>query len=109
MRSFTVPFNIDQEDKIIGGYISLRQFAWLVLAVFIILLLFILNTGYVTRIDMGSAIHIHIFSLICRLIIAIPLSIGCVLLAFIKLNGITADKYIIKMLLFKFRKHVYKN
>jgi Fe2+ transport system protein B len=106
---FTVPYNIDSEDKIIGGYLSLRQFAWIVLAVFIILLLFILNTGYMSRTTVGGDVSFNFLSFAVRIIIAIPFSIFCMIMAFIRKAGISADKFLFKCVMYKLRNHVIKN
>lgn len=108
MRGFTVPYSLDSEDKIIGGYVSLRQFAWIVLGCFIALLLFILNTGYISRTTVGGSFSINYFSLMLRIMVVVPCAIGCGLMAFLKLNGLTADRYVIKFILFKLRHHVTK-
>ena len=35
MRNFHIPFDMHTEDKIIGGYLSLRQFGWILAFVFV--------------------------------------------------------------------------
>lgn len=43
MRSFKIPFSLDREEKIFGGYISLRQAGYLTLAVAGVSLFFFLR------------------------------------------------------------------
>lgn len=108
MRNFTVPYSLENEDKIIGGYLSLRQFAWIVLAGLITLMLFVINTGYITRTSVGGSVSLNALSLIFRIIVALPCVVGCSLMAVLKINDITADRYVIKLIKFKFRKHEIK-
>lgn len=109
MTYFTVPYNIDSEDKIIGGYVSLRQFVWIVLAFFIALMLFILNTGYISRTTVGGAVCMNFLSFALRLIIVIPFSITCALMAFMSKSGISLDRHVLRCIMYNLRNHVIKN
>ena len=42
MRAFRIPYDMRREEKIFGGYLSLRQVIYLVICFFI--LLFLINT-----------------------------------------------------------------
>ncbi|NMB10433.1 MAG: PrgI family protein [Tissierellia bacterium] len=111
MRLFTVPFNIDNEDKIIGGYISIRQFFWLFIPIMFILYLFVINTGYLTKINTGNGFKIEVnhFKLVIRIIFSIiSVIIGCIL-AFLKIDEVQSDKYFFNFIKFKSRKHIIKN
>lgn len=112
MRYFKVPFNINEEDKVIGGYVSLRQFGWIIFAAFFISILFLFNRNYMTihRVLGHSAeINIHPVSLTIRIIVAFVIVIFSALCAFYKVDDTyNFDKYLFKMIKFKFRNKVFK-
>ncbi|MCR3759359.1 PrgI family protein [Clostridium felsineum] len=112
MRYFKVPFNINEEDKIIGGYISLRQFSWIILSVFLSALLFLANRSYmtVTRVIGHSPnITMHPINLTIRLVVAFLIVIFSALCAFYKVEDTyNFDKYLIKMIKFKMRNKTFK-
>lgn len=112
MRGFTVPFNIDNEDKIIGGYVSLRQFFWLFIDFLLILYLFVLNSHYLSKSSASSGFGLTItvdhFSLIIRVLLAIFTTTASMLLAFFKIDEVNFDKYILMCLKYHLRKHILK-
>ncbi|AAK80008.1 amino acid transporter [Clostridium acetobutylicum] len=112
MRYFKVPFNINEEDKIIGGYISLRQFGWIILSVFSIALLFLMNRSYMTvtrSLGHSPNITLHPINLVIRLIIAFVIVIFSALCAFYKVSDTyNFDKYLLKMIKFRFRNKTFK-
>ena len=90
MKIYEVPYFFDHEEKIFGGYVSLRQAIYLLLAVMSIGLFFlpILNIS----------IKVILFTLIVSL---------CCLLAFFKIDGTNADKYLIFILKFIIKKKIF--
>lgn len=112
MRYFQVPFNINDEDKIIGGYMSLRQLGWLICAGTIVALVFLGDRSYMTihKNTMGSSsITFNYIGLTIRLIISIVVVVFSALCAFFKVDDTyNFDSYLIKMLKFKLRNKVFK-
>ena len=112
MRYFQVPFNINDEDKIIGGYMSLRQFGWLIAAGTIVVLVFLGDRSYmmIHRSTTGSSsITFNYIGLTLRLIISIVVVVFSALCAFFKVDDTyNFDSYLIKMLKFKFRNKAFK-
>lgn len=112
MRYFQVPFNINDEDKIIGGYMSLRQFGWIIAAGTIVALAFLGDRSYmiIHKSSAGpSSITFNYIGLTIRLIISIATVILSALCAFLKVDDIyNFDSYLIKMIKFKFRNKVFK-
>jgi hypothetical protein len=44
-----------------------------------------------------------------RIVVSLPFSIFCIIMAFIKKDGINIDKYLFKCVMYKLRNHVIKN
>lgn len=107
-----MPFNINDEDKIIGGYLSLRQFGWIIGAGTIVALVFLGDRSYMTihRSTTGSSsITFNYIGITIRLIISIVAAVFSALCAFFKVDDTyNFDSYLIKMLKFKFRNKVFK-
>lgn len=112
MRYFQVPFNINDEDKIIGGYMSLRQFGWIIAAGTVVALAFLGDRSYMTihRSHTGSSsITFNYIGLTIRLIVSIIVVVFAALCAFLKVDDTyNFDSYLIKMFRFKFRNKVFK-
>lgn len=86
MRVFKVPFDIKHEEKIFGGYLSLRQVTYLMLSV-------------------ASLSILAIPILMCIKILFIALvSIFFLLCAFLKINEQGFDKFFFYALKYTFRK-----
>lgn len=112
MRYFEVPFNVSEEDKIIGGYLSLRQFAWVVLSVFSAVILFLAKrSNYIvvtTFKSGGHSVSINPVSLMIRFVILLVIVVWSVLCAFYKVNDTyNFDKYCFKLLKLKFRQRIF--
>lgn len=107
MRSFPVPFNIQSEDKIIGGYLSLRQFFWCAFPGLVFVLLFFINRSYAQKTETGS-LKIYFFSILIRAVISIAFAVFGGFMAFKQFNEITADKYLLKSIKYKLRNHTVK-
>lgn len=105
MRRFPTPFETESEDKIIGGYISIRQFGWLSLTIVLFLILFVLNRNYFKF--ENKHLSINYISLIIRAIIVLLSAIISAILAFLKIKEMNADKYIFKKILYIFKDHKY--
>lgn len=86
MRVFKVPFDIKREEKIFGGYLSLRQVTYLMLSASS---LSILLTPLPTSIDILFIVFICTFFLLC---------------AFIKINEQNFDKFFFYGIKYLFRK-----
>lgn len=108
VRQFPVPFDMQSEDKIIGGYLSLRQLFWVfIVPVITLISLLILNRSYILN-TQSDVIKINVISLIIRIIIVVIVWIAGTILAFYKPNNISADKYLLKVILYKLRNHTVK-
>lgn len=90
MQVYQIPFNFEHEEKIFGGYISLRQ------AIYLIFILCSIGLFFVPIIDIY--IKIALFVITAGIFIAF---------AFIKIDGINADKYSIYFLRFILRRKIY--
>lgn len=99
MRSFVVPFDMQEEDKVIGGYISIRQFLWIAISLLPLIILTVINRGYI--ITQGEHITILKDSLVLRLVIGIICAVFGLIMAFIKKDGINIDTYL--LLKFKYK------
>lgn len=90
MQIYKVPYNFKHEEKVFGGYASLRQGIYLILAIFSLGIVFIPNLLISIKVVL-TAVFISIF-LLC---------------AFLKIEEINADKYFINILKYFFRKKIY--
>lgn len=93
MKIYKIPFfESKREEKIFGGYLSVRQVFYILLGICPLSLLFLPITKFI-----GIT-----FSLI-----TISLSLLC---AFLKIKGVTFDKYLINMIRYAIRnkKYTYK-
>ena len=86
MRVFKVPFDIKREEKIFGGYLSLRQVIYLMLA--------------------GASLSIFAIPLpiVIKLIITIPICIFFLLCTFLKIGEQNFDKFFFFAIKYLFRK-----
>lgn len=90
MQIYKVPYNFKHEEKVFGGYASLRQGIYLIFAIFSLGIFFIPNLLISIKVVL-TAIFISIFAL-------------C---AFLKIEEINADKYFVNILKYFFRKRIY--
>ena len=92
MRVFKIPFNSKREEKIFGGYLSLRQVIYLILAA-----------------SSLSLIAVHIPVLI-KIIIIIIATIFFLLCAFLKIKEQNFDKLFLNCIkyLIRNKKYVYE-
>ena len=87
MRIYKVPYNFKHEEKIFGGYISLRQMLYLVLCVASI-----------------SIFSISIVKTIIKLLVFLILFGVFMVVAFVKIEEINADRYLVNVIRFVCRK-----
>lgn len=90
MQIYKVPYNFTHEEKIFGGYLSIRQAIYLILGASMIGIFFI------------PLINIFIKSMIFLILATI-----FVLFAFLKIDETNADKYFVYVLNFFKRKKKY--
>lgn len=90
MQIYKVPYNFRHEEKIFGGYLSLRQGIYLILAIFSSGIIFIPNLGTVLKVMLSGGLII----------------IWC-LCAFLKIEEINADKYVVNVLKYIIRDKVF--
>ncbi len=76
MRVYSIPYNFEHEEKVFGGYVSLRQAIYLIFSVCMIGIYFL------------TTINIYIKIILFLVFIGILL-----LFAFAKIDGTNADKY----------------
>lgn len=88
---YKVPFDFSHEEKIFGGYISLRQMLYLLAGIMSVGILFI---------------HIPIT---LKVIIFISIISLLLVFAFVKIGNIYADKYCFNVIKYIFRKKIYIN
>ena len=88
---YKVPFDFSHEEKIFGGYLSLRQMLYLILSIISIGIFF-------------TPTPITLKIIVFFIIISIFLTF-----AFVKLGNIYADKYCIDVMKYVFRKKIYIN
>lgn len=90
MQIYKVPYNFKHEEKVFGGYVSMRQAIYLILAASSIAIFFIP--------------HINIF---IKVLIFLMLASMFVIFAFVKLGETYADKYFIYIIKFLTRNKKY--
>ena len=89
MSLYKVPFDFSLEEKVFGGYLSLRQMLYLIASVISIGILFI---------------HIP---LTVRTIIFLTIVSILMVFAFVKIGNTYTDKYFVDVLKYIFRKKIY--
>lgn len=89
MKVYKIPFDVKHEEKIFGGYLSLRQVLYLLLIIFSIGIFFI---------------NMHLYA---KIIIFSILSITFISFAFVKVQETRIDKYLIYFIKYLMRKKIY--
>ena len=89
MSLYKVPFDFTHEEKVFGGYLSLRQMLYMIASVISVGILFI---------------HIPIMA---KTIIFLSIIAIFMTFAFFKIGNIYADKYFLNILKFIVRKKIY--
>ena len=89
MGLYKVPFDFTHEEKVFGGYLSMRQMLYLIISAISIGILFLK------------------ISMIVKIIILIFLESIFMIFAFFKIGNIYADKYFFNILKYIFRKKIF--
>lgn len=89
MSLYKVPFDFTHEEKVFGGYLSLRQMLYMIASVVSVGILFI---------------HIPIMA---KTIIFLSIVAMFVTFAFLKIGNIYADKYFFNILKYVCRKKIF--
>ena len=89
MMLYRVPFDFTHEEKVFGGYLSLRQMLYMILSAISIGILFL-------HISMVVKTIMFIFALIIFMTFA-----------FFRIGNTYADKYFLNILKYVFRKKIY--
>ncbi len=89
MMLYKVPFDFTHEEKVFGGYLSLRQMLYIILIAISVGILFL-----------------HI-SMVVKMIIFIAVLSLFLIFAFLKIGNLYADRYFLNILKFVFRKKIY--
>ena len=89
MSLYKVPFDFTHEEKVFGGYLSLRQMLYLIFSVISLGILFI---------PIPALIKVIIFLIIITTFLTF---------AFVKIGNIYADKYFLNILKFILRKKIF--
>lgn len=90
MQIYHIPYNFEHEEKVFGGYVSLRQAIYLIFVICSMGLFFL------------PLISIYIKITVFLMIIGV-LSV----FAFLKIDGTNADKYSVYILKFLIRRKIY--
>lgn len=90
MNIYKVPFDFAHEEKVFGGYLSLRQMLYLVLGT--------ASTGI---------FFIPYIPIVLKVIIFLVIFIAFLIFAFLKINEIYADKHFLNIIKYIFRKKRY--
>ena len=90
MQVYQVPYNYDHEEKIFGGYTSLRQ------AIYLIFIVSSLGIFLIPKID-----------IILKFIFVFMIAGIFLTFAFAKIEGAYADKYFIYIFKYVFRRKIY--
>lgn len=90
MKFYKIPFDIKHEEKIFGGYLSLRQVLYLLL-IGISAIVFFLRISKLLRILIFSVFAIVFLSF-----------------TFIKINETRLDRYVVNIIKFIFRKKKFE-
>lgn len=90
MQIYKVPFNFNHEEKIFGGYLSIRQAIYLIFGA-----------------SMLAIFLIPSISILIKAMIFLIFATCFIVFAFLKINETNADKYFVYILKFLFRKKKY--
>lgn len=90
MQIYNVPYNFNHEEKVFGGYVSIRQAIYLIFGASMLVIFFI-----------------PIVNIIIKTLMFLVLATMFVLFAFLKIDETNADKYFIYILNFLVRKKKY--
>lgn len=89
MSMYKVPFDFIHEEKVFGGYVSLRQMIYIIMSILSIGILFL-----------------HI-SVLIKIIMFLLIFIILTLFAFLKIGNIYMDKYFLNIMKYLLRKKIF--
>ena len=89
MRVFKIPYDIKREEKIFGGYLSLRQVLYIMIAV------------------ASFGIFVLPLNIIFKILIVSMFAMFFLLCAFLKISGVNFDKLFYYAMKYVFRKKVF--
>lgn len=90
MQIYKVPYNFNHEEKVFGGYLSIRQAIYLIFGA-----------------SMLSILFVPMINVLLKIIIFLALTSIFVIFAFVKIDETNSDKYFIYILSFLFRNKKY--
>ena len=90
MNIYKVPFDFAHEEKIFGGYLSLRQAIYLVLGI-----------------SSAGILFIPHIPMTLKVIIFLTTFITFLIFTFLKINEIYADRHFLNIIKYIFRKKIY--
>lgn len=90
MQIYNVPYNFNHEEKIFGGYLSIRQAIYLIIGV-----------------SSASIFLVPYLAMFIKVILFLILTSIFVSFAFLKVDETNADKYFIYILKYFFKKKEY--
>jgi len=97
---------MQNEDKIIGGYISIRQLMWLLVPMVVFVKEFLIDRSYI--LNSVNEFQLNEFKVLFKSLYLIAAIVMGVTFAFVNLSGLKADKFFLKLLMFKSRKKIIK-
>lgn len=90
MQVYNVPYNFNHEEKVFGGYVSIRQAIYLIFGA-----------------SMLGIFYIPMINIFIKSLLFLVFATMFILFAFLKIDETNADKYFIYILNFFFRKKKY--
>lgn len=87
MNIYKVPFDFAHEEKVFGGYLSLRQMIYLVLGI-----------------SSAGILFIPHIPITLKVILFLIILVAFLIFAFLKINEIYADKHFLNIIKYIFRK-----
>jgi len=116
MRYFPIPFTVDEEEKVFGGYVSLRQALYIFLSMlgirifwFPLPLIFSLRQAlYIFLSMLGIRIFWFPLPLIFRIILFIIFAGLMTAFGFLKIGGVYFDSYTIMVVKYLLRRKKYR-
>lgn len=94
MRMFPIPMDLIEEEKTIGGVISIRQAVYILGAAVWAVLFYIISRS------------VGAYFWLCLMLAAVKFVLG-VYLAFGKIEGMSADRYICSWLMYRLRNKIF--
>ena len=104
MRNFRIPYNLNFEDKIIGGKLSIRQAMWYGMPVGLLMLSMQSQSFYMNK--NGT---VKVDNIVLMFFIELILTTIATIFSFVKVNKVTIGQYIFLKIRFMFRKKVIKH